>query len=53
MRMGMVVYFVMLPQQIAAVVVAVGRAHDRVNMVPGRFRIVPEKSRQVIELDQD
>lgn len=47
---------VVLPQQVLTVVVAVGRAHDGVNVLAKRYVqiAVPEDGRsQMIELDQD
>ena len=51
---GVMAELVVLAQQIFPVVVAVGRAHDDVNVVFVRFRMLPERNAAlVIELHDD
>src|SRR5262245_16991453 len=49
----MVVLRVVLPEQILAVVVAVGGADDRVDVIARRLVVVERNTALVIELDQD
>src|SRR5678815_2154270 len=49
----MVVLRVVLPQQVLAVVVAVGRADDRVDVIARRLVVGERDAALVIELDQD
>ena len=44
---------IVLTQQVLAVVVAVGRAHDRVNMVSRGLIVVEGDAPLMVELDQD
>src|SRR5215475_6390835 len=50
--MRMIVLGIVLAQQVLAVVVAIGRAHHRVDVVAGRFIVVVDDARLVIELDE-
>src|SRR5688572_10187168 len=53
MRMCMVEMFVMLAQEILAVVVAVGRTHDGMNVLTRRLIVVQGNARLMVELDED
>ena len=44
---------VMLAEQVATIVVPVWRPHDRMDMVSGGLKVVPYRSRQMVELNQD
>ena len=44
---------IVLAQQVLAIVVAVGRAHHRVDVVAGGSIVVEDDARLVVELDED
>src|ERR687883_487693 len=53
LRVRMVVLLVMLAQEILPIIVAVGRAHDGMDVLTGRRVVVQGDPRLVIELDED
>ena len=50
---GVVVLGVVLAQEIAAVIVAIGRAHDSMDVVTRRLVVIVDDARLVVELDED
>ena len=50
---GVVVPGVVLAQKIAAVIVAIGRAHDSMDVVARRLVVIVDDARLVVELDED
>ena len=50
---GVVVSGVVLAQKIAAVIVAIGRAHDSMDVVARRLVVIVDDARLVVELDED
>ena len=50
---GVVVLGVVLAQKIAAVIVAIGRAHDSMDVVARRLVVIVDDARLVVELDED
>ena len=44
---------IVLAQQVLAIVIAIRRAHNRVDMVAGGFIVVVDDARLVVELDED
>ena len=52
-RMRMGVLCVVLAQQVLAIVIAIRRAHHRVDVVAGGFIVVVDNAGLVVELDED
>src|SRR5215471_18445803 len=50
---GVVVGRIVLTQQVLAVIVAIGGAHDRVNVVARGFVIIVDDARLMVEFDED
>ena len=50
---SVVVLGVVLAQKIAAIIVAIGRAHDSMDVVARRLVVIVDDARLVVELDED